>query len=78
MATTEAAQAREVEQRKALQQLAGLISSVRSIEELLHGEPIAKIAEAFDAVRVTIYALDPKNNQLYSISKTGAAPFCLK
>ena len=72
MSTPEAVVAREAEQRKALQQLAGLINSVRSIEELLHGEVIEALGEAFGAVRVTLYALDPKTNQLYSISKTGA------
>ncbi|MBS2024150.1 MAG: GspE/PulE family protein, partial [Deltaproteobacteria bacterium] len=70
--STPEAQAKDLEQRKALQSLAALISNVKSLDELLHGEPVTKIGEAFEAVRVTVYALDTRNNQLYSIAKTGA------
>jgi type II secretory ATPase GspE/PulE/Tfp pilus assembly ATPase PilB-like protein len=71
MPSPEIEQAKELEQRKALQELAGAISRTRTLEELLHGEPIQQIVNAFGAVRVTIFALDPRTSQLYSIGKIG-------
>ena len=69
--STPAEAAKELEQRKSLQHLAGLIGGVRNLEELLHGEVMQKMGDAFGAVRVTLYALDPASNHLFSISKTG-------
>ena len=52
-------------------QLIDLIASAETLDELLAAGPTQRIAEFFGAERATIYAVDAKNNHLYSLAKTG-------
>ena len=60
--------AQDVTRRK---QLIDLIATATTLEELLAAGPTQRMVEFFGAERATIYAVDAKNNHLYSLAKTG-------
>ena len=64
---------REVEYRKKLTGITNQINSAESIPHILMTLK-EKILELLDAERLTIYAVDTKNQELYSIQKIGDVP----
>src|SRR5688572_6401693 len=64
---------RELEFRKKLTTIANQINSAESIPVILMTLK-DKILELLDAERLTIYAIDTKNQELYSLTKVGDAP----
>src|SRR4051812_46928950 len=64
---------RELEYRKKLTQITNQINSAESIPHILMTLK-DKILELLDAERLTIYAIDTKNQELYSLQKIGDVP----
>ena len=64
---------RELEQRKKLSAITNQINSAESIPHILMTLK-DKILETLDAERLTIYAIDTKNQELYSLQKVGDVP----
>jgi type II secretory ATPase GspE/PulE/Tfp pilus assembly ATPase PilB-like protein len=64
---------RELEFRKKLTTIANQINAAESIPHILMTLK-DKILELLDAERLTIYAIDTKNQELYSLTKVGDAP----
>jgi type II secretory ATPase GspE/PulE/Tfp pilus assembly ATPase PilB-like protein len=64
---------RELEYRKKLTAIANQINSADSIPHILMTLK-DRILESLDAERLTIYAVDTKNQELYSLQKVGDAP----
>jgi type II secretory ATPase GspE/PulE/Tfp pilus assembly ATPase PilB-like protein len=64
---------RELEFRKKLTTIANQINSAESIPHILMTLK-DKILELLDAERLTIYAIDTKNQELYSLTKMGDVP----
>ncbi|HEY6141785.1 MAG TPA: ATPase, T2SS/T4P/T4SS family [Thermoanaerobaculia bacterium] len=64
---------RELEYRKKLTAIANQINSADSIPHILMTLK-DKILELLDAERLTIYAVDTKNQELYSLHKVGDVP----
>ncbi|HKO59159.1 MAG TPA: ATPase, T2SS/T4P/T4SS family [Thermoanaerobaculia bacterium] len=64
---------RELEFRKKLTAITNQINSADSISHILFTLK-DKIMELLDAERLTIYAVDTKNQELYSLQKVGDAP----
>jgi len=64
---------RELELRKKLTTIANQINSAESISHILMTLK-DRILELLDAERLTIYAIDTKNQELYSLQKVGDAP----
>src|SRR5712692_6424027 len=64
---------RELEYRKKLTQITNQINAAESIPHILMTLK-DKILELLDAERLTIYAIDTKNQELYSIQKVGDVP----
>src|SRR5437773_10163298 len=64
---------RELELRKKLSVITNQINSAESIPQILMTLK-DKILELLDAERLTIYAVDTKNQELYSITKVGDVP----
>ncbi|MDP9193750.1 MAG: GspE/PulE family protein [Acidobacteriota bacterium] len=64
---------RELEFRKKLTTIANQINSAESIPHILMTLK-DKILELLDAERLTIYAIDTKNQELYSLTKVGDQP----
>jgi type II secretory ATPase GspE/PulE/Tfp pilus assembly ATPase PilB-like protein len=64
---------RELEYRKKLTAISNQINSADSIPHILMTLK-DKILELLDAERLTIYAVDTKNQELYSLQKVGDAP----
>jgi len=64
---------KELEYRKRLTQITNQINSAESITHILVSLK-DKIMELLECERLTIYAIDTKNQELYSIQKVGEAP----
>jgi type II secretory ATPase GspE/PulE/Tfp pilus assembly ATPase PilB-like protein len=64
---------RELEYRKKLTAITNQINAAESIPHILFALK-DKIMELLDAERLTIYAVDTKNQELYSLQKVGDAP----
>jgi type II secretory ATPase GspE/PulE/Tfp pilus assembly ATPase PilB-like protein len=64
---------RELDYRKKLTQITNQINSAESISHILMMLK-DKILELLDAERLTIYAIDTKNQELYSLQKVGDVP----
>src|SRR5712691_5819766 len=64
---------RELEYRKKLSAITNQLNSAESISHILMTLK-EKILELLDAERLTIYAVDTKNQELYSIQKVGDVP----
>jgi type II secretory ATPase GspE/PulE/Tfp pilus assembly ATPase PilB-like protein len=64
---------RELEFRKKLTTIANQINSAESIPHILMTLK-DRILELLDAERLTIYAIDTKNQELYSLTRVGDAP----
>jgi len=64
---------RELEYRKKLSAITNQLNSAESIPHILM-TLAGKILELLDAERLTIYAVDTKNQELYSIQKIGDVP----
>src|SRR5437588_8133428 len=64
---------RELEFRKKLTSITNQINSAESISHILMTLK-DKILELMDAERLTIYAVDTKNQELYSLQKVGDVP----
>jgi type II secretory ATPase GspE/PulE/Tfp pilus assembly ATPase PilB-like protein len=64
---------REVEYRKRLTQITNQINAAESIPQILLTLK-DRILELLDAERLTIYAIDTKNQELYSLQKVGDVP----
>jgi type II secretory ATPase GspE/PulE/Tfp pilus assembly ATPase PilB-like protein len=64
---------RELEYRKKLSSITNQINSAESIPHILMTLK-DKILELMDAERLTIYAVDTKNQELYSLQKVGDVP----
>jgi type II secretory ATPase GspE/PulE/Tfp pilus assembly ATPase PilB-like protein len=64
---------RELEFRKKLSSIANQINSAESIPHILMTLK-DRILELLDAERLTIYAIDTKNQELYSLQKVGDVP----
>ena len=64
---------RELEYRKKLSAITNQLNSAESIPHILL-TLAGKILELLDAERLTIYAVDTKNQELYSIQKIGDVP----
>jgi len=64
---------RELEYRKKLTAIANQINSAESIPHILMTLK-DRILELLDAERLTIYAIDTKNQELYSLQKVGDQP----
>jgi type II secretory ATPase GspE/PulE/Tfp pilus assembly ATPase PilB-like protein len=64
---------RELELRKKLTSIANQINSAESIPHILMTLK-DRILELLDAERLTIYAIDTKNQELYSLQKVGDVP----
>jgi type II secretory ATPase GspE/PulE/Tfp pilus assembly ATPase PilB-like protein len=64
---------RELEYRKKLSAIANQINSAESISHILMTLK-DRILELLDAERLTIYAVDTKNQELYSLQKVGDQP----
>src|SRR5215212_8443651 len=64
---------RELEFRKKLTTIANQINSAESIPHILMTLK-DKILELLDAERLTIYAIDTKNQELYSLTRVGDVP----
>ena len=64
---------RELEYRKKLTSITNQLNSADSIQHILLSLK-DKILELLDAERLTIYAVDTKNQELYSMQKIGDVP----
>lgn len=64
---------RELEYRKKLTQITNVINSADSIQQILVSLK-DRILELLDAERLTIYAIDTRNQELYSLQKVGESP----
>jgi type II secretory ATPase GspE/PulE/Tfp pilus assembly ATPase PilB-like protein len=64
---------RELEYRKKLTAITNQINAAESISQILMTLK-DRILELLDAERLTIYAIDTKNQELYSLQKVGDAP----
>src|SRR6266850_6993958 len=64
---------RELEYRKKLTSITNQINAAESISHILMSLK-DKILELLDAERLTIYAVDTKNHELYSLHKVGDQP----
>src|SRR6266567_1367397 len=64
---------RELEYRKKLSSIANQINAADSISHILI-TLVDRILELGDAERLTIYAVDTKNQELYSLQKVGDVP----
>src|SRR3989442_15787943 len=64
---------RELEYRKKLSAITNQLNSAESISHILMTLK-DKILELLDAERLTIYAVDTKNQELYSLTKVGDVP----
>src|SRR5437763_4056083 len=64
---------RELEYRKKLTGITNQINAAESIPHILMTLK-DKILELLDAERMTIYAVDTKNQELYSLTKVGDVP----
>jgi len=64
---------KELDYRKRLTPITNLINSAESIPQILMTLK-DKILELLDAERLTIYAVDTKNQELYSLHKVGDVP----
>ena len=64
---------KELEFRKKLSSIANQINSAESIPHILMTLK-DRILELLDAERLTIYAIDTKNQELYSLQKVGELP----
>src|ERR671933_450971 len=64
---------RELEYRKKLSAITNQINSAESIPHILMTLK-DRILELLDAERLTIYAIDTKNQELYSLQKVGDVP----
>ena len=64
---------RELEYRKKLTAISNQINSADSIAHILMTLK-DRIVELLDAERLTIYAVDTKNQELYSLQKVGDVP----
>jgi type II secretory ATPase GspE/PulE/Tfp pilus assembly ATPase PilB-like protein len=64
---------KELEFRKKLSSIANQINSAESIPHILM-KLADRILELLDAERLTIYAIDTKNQELYSLQKVGDVP----
>ena len=64
---------RELEYRKKLTQITNQINAADSISQILMTLK-DRILELLDAERLTIYAIDTRNQELYSLQKVGEAP----
>src|ERR1043166_802209 len=64
---------RELEYRKKLTAITNQINAAESIPQILMTLK-DRILELMDAERLTIYAIDTKNQELYSLQKVGDAP----
>src|SRR6185436_17288566 len=64
---------RELEYRKKLTMITNQINAAESIPHILMTLK-DKILELADAERLTIYAIDTKNQELYSLQKSGDTP----
>ena len=64
---------RELEYRKKLSSITNQLNSAESIPQILLTLK-DKILELLDAERLTIYAVDTKNQELYSVQKIGDVP----
>jgi type II secretory ATPase GspE/PulE/Tfp pilus assembly ATPase PilB-like protein len=64
---------RELEYRKKLTHITNQINAAESIPQILMSLK-DKILELLDAERLTIYAIDTKNQELYSLQKVGDTP----
>src|SRR5262245_65486930 len=62
---------RELSYRKRLIEIANMINSAGSIQDILV-DIKDKILDLVDAERVTIFALDTKNQELFSMFKAGS------
>jgi len=71
--TTSSSVERELEYRKKLSAITNQLNSADSISHILLTLK-DKILELLDAERLTIYAVDTKNQELYSIEKVGDVP----
>ena len=72
-ATSASSVERELEYRKKLSAITNQINSAESIPHILMSLK-DKILELLDAERLTIYAIDTKNQELYSLQKVGDVP----
>ncbi|HEY2944506.1 MAG TPA: pilus assembly protein, partial [Vicinamibacteria bacterium] len=61
---------RELSYRKRLIEIANMINSASSIQDILV-DIKDKVLDLVDAERVTIFALDTKNQELFSLFKAG-------
>src|SRR5437762_4177579 len=64
---------RELDYRKRLSAITNQLNSAESIPHILLSLKV-KILELLDAERLTIYAVDTKNQELYSMTKIGDVP----
>ncbi|MGH9456131.1 MAG: ATPase, T2SS/T4P/T4SS family [Thermoanaerobaculia bacterium] len=64
---------RELDYRRKLSSITNQINSAESIQHILISLK-DKILELLDAERLTIYAVDTKNQELYSVQKAGDVP----
>jgi type II secretory ATPase GspE/PulE/Tfp pilus assembly ATPase PilB-like protein/GAF domain-containing protein len=64
---------RELDYRKRLTEITNVINSAESIPQILMSLK-DRILELLDAERLTIYAVDTKNQELYSLHKVGDVP----
>src|SRR6266404_9354602 len=64
---------RELEYRKKLTAITNQINAAESIPQILMTLK-DRILELLDAERLTIYAVDTKNQELYSLQKVGDQP----
>ncbi|HVR43278.1 MAG TPA: GspE/PulE family protein [Thermoanaerobaculia bacterium] len=64
---------RELDYRRKLSQITNQINSAESIQQILISLK-DRILELLDAERLTIYAIDTKNQELYSLQKAGDVP----
>ncbi|HVT04558.1 MAG TPA: GspE/PulE family protein [Thermoanaerobaculia bacterium] len=64
---------KELEYRKRLTQITNQINSAESITQILMSLK-DKMMELLECERLTIYAIDTKNQELYSVQKVGDAP----
>jgi type II secretory ATPase GspE/PulE/Tfp pilus assembly ATPase PilB-like protein len=64
---------RELDYRKRLSLITNQINAAESIQQILISLQ-DRILELLDAERLTLYAIDTKNQELYSLQKSGDAP----
>jgi methionyl-tRNA formyltransferase len=72
-ATSSSSLEKELEYRKKLTSITNQINAAESIPHILMTLK-GKIVELLDADRLSIYAVDTKNQELYSVDKVGDVP----